>query len=142
MDHKIVVYKIDNLVQSSLVLTLIQGSIHWSTLRSLSCNSIYTKIDSAILVVFKKMERYREALWELRVLIVRCRENIQHSNRLGYQEKLVVRTVRELWQLSIREVYFLEWLESDELLLFHGKIYILNICNLCQCIISLYHQDN
>jgi len=43
MDHKLVVYKVDSLIQSSLlsslVLTLIQGSIHWSTLRSLSHNN-------------------------------------------------------------------------------------------------------
>ena len=42
MDHEVLVYKIDNLVQSSplnsLVLTLIQGSSYRLTLRSLSCN--------------------------------------------------------------------------------------------------------
>jgi len=45
MDHEALVYKVDNPVQSyllsSLVLTLIQGSIYWSTLRFLSYN-IYT----------------------------------------------------------------------------------------------------
>jgi len=38
MDHEVLVYKVDNPVQSSLVLILIQGSIHQLTLRSLSCN--------------------------------------------------------------------------------------------------------
>ena len=39
---KVLVYKVDNPIQSSLssslVLTLIQSFIHWSTLRSLNCN--------------------------------------------------------------------------------------------------------
>ena len=42
MDHGVLVYKVDNSVWSSLlsslVLTLIQGSIYWSTLQSLSYN--------------------------------------------------------------------------------------------------------
>jgi len=43
MDHEVLVYKVDNPIQnsllSSLVLTLIQGSIYyWSTLQSLSHN--------------------------------------------------------------------------------------------------------
>jgi len=43
MDHDSLVYKIDNLVQSSLLsslmLILIQGSSYWLALRSLSCNT-------------------------------------------------------------------------------------------------------
>ena len=43
MDHGSLVYKVDNLVQnsllSSLVLTLIQGSSYQPTLRYLSCNN-------------------------------------------------------------------------------------------------------
>ena len=42
MDHGVLVYKIDNPVQSSLlsslVLTLIQDSFTWSTLKSCDCN--------------------------------------------------------------------------------------------------------
>ena len=42
MDHGVLVYKVDNPIQSSLlsslILTLIQSSIHWSTLKSLSHN--------------------------------------------------------------------------------------------------------
>jgi len=44
MDQGLLVYKVDNPIQSSLlsslILTLIQGSIHWSTLRSLSHNNV------------------------------------------------------------------------------------------------------
>jgi len=38
MDHDSLVYKVDKLVQSSLMLTLIQGSFLWSALRLLNCN--------------------------------------------------------------------------------------------------------
>ena len=52
MDHKILVYKINNSVQnslsSSLVLILIQGPIYWSTLRSLSHNT--KRRDSVLLL--------------------------------------------------------------------------------------------
>jgi len=49
-DHKVLVYKVDYSVQSSLssslVLTLIQGSFSWSTLRSWVCNSLCIKIEN------------------------------------------------------------------------------------------------
>jgi len=50
MDHEVLVYKVDNSVQSSLlsslVLILIQGSIYWLTLRSLSHNKKSQDTDS------------------------------------------------------------------------------------------------
>ena len=66
MDHGVLVYKIDNPIQSSLssslVLTLIQVSFSWLTLRSWVHNSnrvkeeIYTKEREGISVV-KRRER-------------------------------------------------------------------------------------
>ena len=59
MDHRLLVYKIDNPVQSSLlsslVLTLIQDSSSWLTLKSWVCNTI-----SHLVTILKENTEIRE----------------------------------------------------------------------------------
>ena len=73
MDHVDLVYKVDYLIQSSLLsslmLTLIQGSFSWSTLSSWVCN-----IDDEL--VQKKERVYVPRDRELRIEIIQLHHNV------------------------------------------------------------------
>ena len=67
--------------------------------------------------------------------------DIWRDYKLGHQES-IARAARELWQLSVKFIHSSEWSEVDSLLLFHSKIYVPDIYNLCKCIVSLHHNIN
>ena len=50
--------------------------------------------------------------------------NIRYRYQLGEQKKLVVRATREFSQSMVKLLYFVEWFENEDLLLFCDKIYI------------------
>jgi hypothetical protein len=66
---------------------------------------------------------------------------VQHSLRDGVQEEAVAKAARELRKNKGRGmVKSAEWLESDGLLMFHGKIYVPNDKDLRHCIIEQHHD--
>jgi hypothetical protein len=66
---------------------------------------------------------------------------VQHSLRDRVQDEVVVKVARELQKDKGRGmVKSAEWLESDGLLMFHGKIYVPNDRDL-QCHIIEQHHD-
>lgn len=66
--------------------------------------------------------------------------DIYYKNQLFYQEKPMARAARKLQQSSAKSIHSFEWSEVNRLLLFHGKIYLSDLCNLYHHIVSLYHD--
>jgi len=67
--------------------------------------------------------------------------DIWRDNRLSHQEGPIARAARELWQLSIKSIHSLKWSEVNSFLLFCGKIYVPDICNLYRYTVSLYYNN-
>jgi hypothetical protein len=66
---------------------------------------------------------------------------VQHSLRDGVQEEAVAKAARELRKDKGRgTVKSVEWLESDGLLMFRGKIYVSNDRDLRRHIIEQHHD--
>ena len=66
--------------------------------------------------------------------------NIWKYNRLRHHKKPMAKTTGELWQYLAKSMYLSEWSEINSLLLFCSKIYILDVHNLYQYIVSLHHN--
>ena len=66
--------------------------------------------------------------------------DIWWGNRLGHHKEPVAKAVRKLQQSSAKLMHSLEWSKIDSLFLFHSKIYISDMYNPHQCIISLHHN--
>ena len=49
--------------------------------------------------------------------------SIRYRYQLGEQKELVVRATREFSQSMVKSLYFVEWFENEDLLLFCDKIY-------------------
>jgi hypothetical protein len=61
--------------------------------------------------------------------------------RDNMQEESVAKAARELWKDKGRGlVKSAEWLESDGLLMFHGKIYVPRDRELRHCIVKQHHN--
>jgi Integrase zinc binding domain len=56
------------------------------------------------------------------------------------KEEVVAKAVKELWKMSAHSVQSLEWLQSQGLLHFCGKIYVPDSLNLRQWIVSFCHD--
>jgi hypothetical protein len=66
---------------------------------------------------------------------------VRHSLKDGVQEEAVAKAARELRKDKGRgTVKSAEWLESDGLLMFRGKIYVPNDRDLRPCIIEQHHD--
>jgi hypothetical protein len=66
---------------------------------------------------------------------------VWHSLRDDVKEELVVKAARELRRDKGRgTVKSTEWSESDGLLMFHGKIYVLTDRELRHCIVEQHHD--
>jgi len=55
---------------------------------------------------------------------------IRRGNKSGSQEESVVRAAKELQHSLSRLVYSSDWLEREGLLLFQGKVYVLDLPDL------------
>ena len=67
-------------------------------------------------------------------------QDIQREFRDREKEDSVVNAVEELWKGHSRLVQVAQWLESDGLLHFCGKIYVPDGKDLCQWIMSQHHD--
>ena len=65
---------------------------------------------------------------------------IRREMENGEREEVVAKAVKELWKTSVHSIQSSEWLQSQGLLHFHGKIYILDSADLHWWIVSLCHD--
>jgi len=66
--------------------------------------------------------------------------DICHENQDGRQKKIVDEVARELQYSSVKSLYLSKWSETNNLLLFQDKIYILQTFNLRYYIVFLHHD--
>jgi hypothetical protein len=68
-------------------------------------------------------------------------QEVRHSLKDGVQEESIAKVARELWKDKGRgTVKSAEWLKSEGLLMFRGKIYVPNDRDLRCCIIKQHHD--
>ena len=86
------------------------------------------------------------AVWALKDVAMKYKEQniiieFHYRNCLNQQEEPVVKIVRKLYYSSTRSIHSERWSENDSLLLFHSKIYVPNVLELCHYIITLYYNS-